>query len=319
MKHKEGLTVVIPVYNRERLVARTLESIATQSRLPDEVILVDNNSRDGTLRVLEEWRDRMAGSAATAAMRVRVVSEKRPGAARARQTGLELTATDKVLFFDSDDVMRSDHIDRVYKMFEAHPGADIVAWPVTTHFRNGGSKKKPVLPGRPMDNHQLHALLCTLGYAVRTDYIRRVGGWDVTVGGWDDLELGHRLLLGSPQIVVSDRSTLDVYDQGEGSITGADYTHRRGEWESVIDKMETATLKSDYPQKDHVMRLLAYRRGILAALYAREGNREAAAEQLEVALRSEYLNAARRLYLRLAYAVTSRGVPGAARPVPYIF
>ncbi|MDE5773534.1 MAG: glycosyltransferase family 2 protein [Muribaculaceae bacterium] len=311
---KEGLTIVIPVYNRGAIVGRTLESIANQRRMPSEIILVDNASTDNTMEVLKRWQGEMCARG----LRVRVLTEKRPGGASARQRGLDSVETDKVLFFDSDDVMLPGHIGNVMSEFESHPETDIVVWQTATILPDGSRRLKPLLPGHPMESHQLHAMLATQAYAVRTEFIRGVGGWDTTLMGWDDLELGHRLLLADPKITVSNECNVLIYPQGEASITGADYTHRRGEWEHVIDLMEENTIRSGRSDIPHIMRLLAYRRAILAALYAREGNRKAAEEQLSTALCKPYLNLLQRLYLRTAYAVTSRGVRGASRPAPYI-
>lgn len=316
MKRDERLTLIIPVYNREKIVVATLDSVARQSRMPDEIILVDNNSTDGTKDVLESWAAKMNASGRT---HVIVLEERRQGAARARQTGLEHTVTGRVTFFDSDDIMSPEYISRIYDLFAKVPEAEMAVWPLTTHYYRGGKKVRPMVKDKPMDSNQLHAMLSTQSYACDTEYMRRCGGWNVELHGWDDIELGHRLLLGLPRIIISERSMTDVYEQGEASITGVDYTHRRGEWEHVIDLMEAATLASDYPDKGHVMRLLAYRRTILGALYRREGNLEAARENLHRALGSIYLSGLHRAYLRMAYAITSRGVPGMARLVPYIF
>lgn len=316
MNRDERLTLIIPVYNREKIVVATLESVACQSRMPDEIILVDNNSTDGTKGVLESWAAEMNASGRT---HVVVLEECRQGAARARQTGLDNTVTGRVTFFDSDDIMRPEYLSRIYDLFANEPEAEMAVWPLTTHYYRGGSKVRPMIRKKPMDSNQLHAMLSTPSYACATDYIRECGGWNVELHGWDDIELGHRLLLGSPRIVTSKKSMTDVYEQGEASITGVGYTHRRGEWEHVIDLMEESTLASDYPDKDHVMRLLAYRRAILGALYRREGNMEAARENLDRAVGSACLSDLQRAYLRLAYALTSRGVPGMARLVPYIF
>ena len=49
------LTVVVPVYNRAKLVSRTLDSIAAQTLRPLDVILVDNASTDASKAVMHKW------------------------------------------------------------------------------------------------------------------------------------------------------------------------------------------------------------------------------------------------------------------------
>ena len=51
-------TIIIPVYNREALVQRTLDSVLAQTHRPLQLVLVDNCSTDGTLQVLQQFADR---------------------------------------------------------------------------------------------------------------------------------------------------------------------------------------------------------------------------------------------------------------------
>ena len=56
----KGLTVVIPVRNRENLVIRCLDSVKRQTLRPLNVIVVDNGSTDGTWKAVEGWIARNA-------------------------------------------------------------------------------------------------------------------------------------------------------------------------------------------------------------------------------------------------------------------
>lgn len=311
------LGVIVPVYNRPELVARMLGSLMSQTRKPDELILVDNASTDGTLGVLKRFKETLPTDER---MRVKILEETKSGSTQAREKGLEHSTTDYVLFFDSDDMMRPGHIERVYRMMGS--GKDILVWPILTHRLSGKVKERPLPSKNAMENHQLHTMLSTQGYAIKREYLLEQGGWNRDLHCWNDLELGHRLLLSHPSIETDKEIEVDVYEQGKESITGEGYSHRRGEWEHVIDLMEEETLTSTTiteGERMHTMRLLAYRRLILGALYAREGNREAATENREKALASRCLTALQRAYLRIAYQVTSRGIPGAARLVPLFF
>ena len=94
------LTVIIPIYNRAHVLARTLDSIAASTVLPAELILVDNNSQDDSLRCCRNWAARHA----TDTFRVTVLEAQRPGASVARNVGLAAYTTPYVYFFDSDDL-----------------------------------------------------------------------------------------------------------------------------------------------------------------------------------------------------------------------
>lgn len=52
-------SIVIPTYNGEKFVAQAIESALAQTRPADEVIISDDNSTDGTLRVCEHYKDRL--------------------------------------------------------------------------------------------------------------------------------------------------------------------------------------------------------------------------------------------------------------------
>ncbi|MDB6065696.1 MAG: hypothetical protein JWR26_1904 [Pedosphaera sp.] len=51
------LTTVVPVYNGEAYIARTLQSVARQSRRPDRLVVLDNCSTDGTRQIVEQFRE----------------------------------------------------------------------------------------------------------------------------------------------------------------------------------------------------------------------------------------------------------------------
>ena len=51
-----SITIVIPVYNRADTIKATLASVADQTFRPLKVVLVDNNSSDGSLGVLHKWQ-----------------------------------------------------------------------------------------------------------------------------------------------------------------------------------------------------------------------------------------------------------------------
>lgn len=87
------VSVIVPVFQGERLIVGAVKSILAQTYGHLEVIVVDDGSTDGTLRRLTEITD----------SRLRVISQANGGTARARNTALSLARGTYIAFLDSDD------------------------------------------------------------------------------------------------------------------------------------------------------------------------------------------------------------------------
>ena len=88
------VSVIVPVFNRVRVVGRAIDSALAQSVHDLEVIVVDDASTDGTRAIVEAYTD----------TRVKYLRhEKNMYAAAARNTGMSLAQGDYIAFLDSDD------------------------------------------------------------------------------------------------------------------------------------------------------------------------------------------------------------------------
>lgn len=125
----KSLSLVIPAYNEERYIGACLDAVAAQSVMPDEVIVVDNNSKDKTVSIAEKYPF------------VKLVHEKRQGLRYSRNTGLDMATGDILGRIDSDTMIGPDWVKRVKHAFSgAHP-ADAMTGPCYYHdmpFREFG-------------------------------------------------------------------------------------------------------------------------------------------------------------------------------------
>lgn len=315
MQHtvSEHISVVIPVYNRAELVLRTLRSFEEQTMLPASLILVDNNSTDNTLATLRQWQEahRQLG------IDIRVVSETTPGAAAARNRGLQEVSTEFVAFFDSDDTMRPEYIEAIDRAIHQNPASHIFLWRCRRNLPNGGYRLTRHTRSDFWSYQIYHSILSTQCYCVRTDTLRRCGAWNPAMLCWDDWELGIRLLLHAfakptdPPIVAIPDVLADVHPQRE-SITGECFHTKAGLWERAIDEAERQVTASTHPLRRKLLSRINYRRAILAADYRREGHPELAAPLLQRALTHPTLTPLRRLLLGLIYHYRALGGRGSA-------
>ena len=305
ISRNECVTIVVPVYNRPELIVGCLESLKFQTYRPLHIVVVDNASTDDTVAVVEKWRSANADNHFT----MEILSESRPGAAYARETGLQKVKTDKVMFFDSDDKMRPNCVASVMDVWAKNPETDVVSWPVAIHHGDNVRVTHSV-SGNLLERHLVHAIFRTQGYAIKADFIRRSGGWRGEFPNWNDLETGTRILLNNPKVKALKDVYVDVYHQKE-SITGENFSDKHGNWEKSLDGIDKS-ISENGCKVEHSVRLykiITYRRVILAAHYAREGHPELARPLYQRAL-SEMPKRKRPL-IRFAYHWTRLGMRGA--------
>lgn len=119
------VSVLIPAHNAANTLGLCLEALTRQSRPPDEVVVVDNASTDGTAQVASGFRGRLPG--------LRVVTEGRLGEAVARNRSLEEATGDVLAFTDADCVPRADWLDRAVRALRQRPDCGVVAGRVVGH------------------------------------------------------------------------------------------------------------------------------------------------------------------------------------------
>lgn len=112
------ISVIMPVFNTEKYVGETIESIERQTYSDWELIVVDDGSTDSSGRIADEYAGKNR--------KIRVVHTENRGPASARNRGIEESSAPLVCFIDSDDVYAPRALEHLVRVFEA-TGADIVA------------------------------------------------------------------------------------------------------------------------------------------------------------------------------------------------
>ena len=115
-----SVSVVIPVLNGSGLIGEALASIAHQTFMPSEVIVVDGGSIDDSASVVQRF------AALPGAPHTRFVVHTDPGAAGKRNAGAALAAGDYLAFLDADDVWPDDRTERLLRPLLDDPVLDCV-------------------------------------------------------------------------------------------------------------------------------------------------------------------------------------------------
>lgn len=304
-----SITIIIPVYNRADLVKATLQSVAEQTVRPLQLILVDNNSTDSTLAMLQQFRDEHQASDFS----ITVLQEATPGAAAARNCGLRAATSEWVMFFDSDDTMAPDLVETYAKAIADNPLADIIISKASLIALDGNESTLPFFTSDAFANHLIHTIMSTIRYIARRTYFTNAGGWDESQTCWDDYELGVRLLLKMPTLAfISDKPRIFVHAT-EQSITGTDYSSRHKACEYALDTITRNIEASQHLQRERLLKIVDYRRVVLAALYAHEGHQELARPLYGKVIRQYVSSPVLSTLFAIAYSYISHGGRGFGR------
>ena len=110
------VTVIIPTFNRSRLILEALSSVFAQTFQDFEIVLVDDGSTDDTHETLAPF-----------ASRIRYIRKANGGEASARNRGVHEAHTAFVAFLDSDDRWEPTFLETAMKHLDRHPGLGMVA------------------------------------------------------------------------------------------------------------------------------------------------------------------------------------------------
>lgn len=182
------ISVVIPLYNKEKQIAITLQTVLNQTFKDFEIIIVNDGSTDNSVAEVEKIKD----------SRIRIINQKNAGVSAARNRGIEEAKYDLIAFLDADDEWKPEYLETQYNLFLKYPECSVFA--VNYEFRDSNGKTTPTkvnkLPFSSEDGilsnyfevaSYSHPPLWTSAIVVRKDAINNIGGFPVGIKSGEDL------------------------------------------------------------------------------------------------------------------------------------
>jgi glycosyltransferase involved in cell wall biosynthesis len=175
---KPFFSIILPTFNRAKLIARAIKSIVAQTFTNWEVIIVDDGSRDDTFEIIRPF--------ALQDERIRYHYARNRGLAMARNIGIQMSRGTYITFLDSDDEYLSEHLQIRAEYFSDHPRVELlhgrveVIGPEMVADKHDPSKQIPISD-------------CVIGgtFVIRRDLMERLQGFhDVPYG--DDADFFAR-------------------------------------------------------------------------------------------------------------------------------
>lgn len=109
---KAVISVIVPIYNKEKYLVKCLESIINQTYQHLEIILVNDGSTDGSLKICQEYEKKDK--------RIKLISTKNNGAAHARNLAIDIATGNYISFIDADDYIAKDYYEYLLTLIKEY-------------------------------------------------------------------------------------------------------------------------------------------------------------------------------------------------------
>lgn len=155
------ISVLIPTFNRAALISDAIDSLLAQTRLPDEIIVVDDGSTDNTEHVVAKYGER-----------VLYLQQPNRGPSAARNAAFRMSSGDFIAFLDSDDTLDPTSVEQRATFLETHPELSLVYTAAYMTDMQGKPLqwfRKPPLP----QGEVYHEIICRPLFPIHAVMIRR--------------------------------------------------------------------------------------------------------------------------------------------------
>jgi glycosyltransferase involved in cell wall biosynthesis len=187
-------SVIIPLYNKESFIARTLQSVLDQTFQEFEIIIVNDGSTDRSVKEVERFNDE----------RIRLVEQTNAGVSAARNRGIDEAKHDLIAFLDADDLWDMDFLETIFSLVVKYSTCSIFA---TNYFilTHDNVKRQLIINGLPKDftdgvilNYftiasQSDPLICSSAVVVNKNALKLINGFPIGIRAGEDLLTWARL------------------------------------------------------------------------------------------------------------------------------
>ena len=185
-------SVIIPVYNKEKQLSNTIESVIKQRFEDFELIVVNDGATDTSEAIIKSFTD----------PRIHYIKQKNQGVSVARNTGINAANADYIALLDADDLWKEDYLQQIDALIDGYPKQHVFATVCTIESRgkmykptysvaNLSPDKSYVLPY--FASSYINTILTSSSTVVHKDVFETIGHYNPTLRSGEDTDLWIRL------------------------------------------------------------------------------------------------------------------------------
>lgn len=199
-------SIVIPLYNKEKYIEKTLKSVLNQSFTDFEILIVNDGSTDGCVEKILRFKDE----------RLKIFHQENKGVSVARNKGIKESQAEYICFLDADDEWMSDYLQNLHETILKFPDAGIYCSRYFTKINEKKLCKNPIenisddYEGYVSDffaSSLRYRIALTSAVCVHKNVFYEIGGFDEKISSGQDLDYWIRIAQKYP-VVITNKETM---------------------------------------------------------------------------------------------------------------
>ncbi|PJB12286.1 MAG: glycosyltransferase family 2 protein [Flavobacteriales bacterium CG_4_9_14_3_um_filter_40_17] len=284
-------SVIIPLYNKEKFIKRTIESVLNQSFGDFELLIINDGSTDRSEAIVQSFSDQ----------RIRYFLKKNEGVSAARNFGINQSKTCYIAFIDADDFWDADFLNQMKQLIESFPDQNVFASAIklktprrvfTARYSIDNKDKLTVV--NYFKASMKHTVLSSSSAVFHQKVFKKVGVFDETIKNAEDTDMWIRI--GLENKVVFLNMPLATYVLDSQSLS-----HQSKNYHLLTDFKK---FEADEKSNRLLNKFLDYNRFSMAVKQRLIGDNEAFAKTIEK-IDVENLSLKRKIILKLPVTVLS--------------
>jgi glycosyltransferase involved in cell wall biosynthesis len=208
-------SVVIAVFNKEKYIGRTLQSVLDQTFTDFEIVVVNDGSTDNSEAVIQRFSD----------PRIRYYTQQNQGAGAARNSAISKATAPWIALLDADDRWYPDYLAEIDRLTNSYPGQAVLATGIAIEksgttilptYSISNLKKEEVRIVDFFESSYIHSLLTSSSTVLHRKVFEQVGMYNPTIKSGQDTDLWVRV--GLQYKVVFFNKVLAVYEYATQSL-----------------------------------------------------------------------------------------------------
>ena len=186
------ISIVIPLYNKEKQIGNTLNSVFNQTFQNFEIVIINDGSTDSSVDVVEQINDN----------RIRLINQENQGVSVARNCGITEAIFNYVAFLDADDEWKPQYLETQVKLIKNYSKCQVFA--CAYDFKKGEKSLPLILNKMPFEKDGIlsnyfdvascsHPPICSINIVVEKQAIVSIGGFPISMTNGEDLLTWARL------------------------------------------------------------------------------------------------------------------------------